>query len=198
MAAEFWVRGDRIAARPLSFWERAQAIAVSGRDVKRFGHSGDGSMASAPGYCFESIWHALMGEPLAGYRPAFHALDDLPLASLEERCAASGSMGSGSIVGSGGVDSGGVDSGGMDSGGVGSGSASSGKVASGADLTPRLPLKHSHAAYVGAVDQGQGGSAKEVAGYAHGAAKGEAPDAQRRLASPWAYLTRPSPGMCVT
>lgn len=58
---------------------------TQGREIPRFGHRG--SVANAAGYCFESIWHHILGEPLYGYTPPFRVLDDLPRVAFHERCA---------------------------------------------------------------------------------------------------------------
>ena len=94
MGAEFWAKGSRARQRPLGFWERSLRISMTGASQPRFGHKDDGSSASRAGYCFETLWHVLFGERLHGYRPAFRALRELPLATPEDRCAAAhGSLG---------------------------------------------------------------------------------------------------------
>ena len=84
VGAEFWASSRRIAAHPIEFWLRAMKIAVTGKEISRFGHSG--SSANEAGYCFESVWHAILGEPLYGFKPSFNYIEDLPRVSLQDRC----------------------------------------------------------------------------------------------------------------
>ncbi len=80
VGAEFWAARRRVLARPRSYWEAAMALALGGRDIARYGHS-RGDVATAVGYCFESIWHHILGEPLYGFKPAFTYIEQLPLRS---------------------------------------------------------------------------------------------------------------------
>mmetsp|Transcript_71125 Transcript_71125/g.143170 ORF Transcript_71125/g.143170 Transcript_71125/m.143170 type:complete len:134 (+) Transcript_71125:1066-1467(+) len=88
--AEFWAKNVRITARPLGFWQHAMDVAVSGKNFKRFGHAHSGvpapSLANEAGYCFESVWHALLGERLYNFRPAFQLIEDLPRVDFSVRC----------------------------------------------------------------------------------------------------------------
>jgi hypothetical protein len=111
VGAEFWASRERIAARPQEFWERALRVAMSGKDMPRFGHAGGvhgggggnrgrgvsvgsnfdapppkASFASETGYCFESVWHAILGEHLYGTLPAFRLLGELPRVDPGRRC----------------------------------------------------------------------------------------------------------------
>jgi hypothetical protein len=84
VGAEFWVRSDRITQRSRKWWENAMHVILSSAQVHRFGHE-SGSFASEAGYCFESVWHAILGEPFFNYVPAFRFIEELPKVSLEER-----------------------------------------------------------------------------------------------------------------
>jgi len=97
IGAEFWVSSHRIASRPIGFWLHAMKVAVSGKDISRFGHSG--SSANEAGYCFESVWHAILGEPLYGFKPSFKYIEDLPRVSLQDRCKESQQAGRSTIKG---------------------------------------------------------------------------------------------------
>jgi hypothetical protein len=85
VGAEFWAHRATVEARPRAFWLRAFTAAVSGEPVARSGRT-SASKASKAGYCFEAIWHHVLGEPLKNYRPAFRWTSDLPLASFADRC----------------------------------------------------------------------------------------------------------------
>ena len=99
MGAEFWTKGSRIHSRPKTFWKHALILSESGNEFTRFGHFGVATKTKAnqAGYCFESVWHALLGEEFYGYTPAFKIYEDLPRVSHEERCASMASRPLGSI-----------------------------------------------------------------------------------------------------
>lgn len=84
VGAEFWASSHRTSAHSVIFWRRAMKVIMSGKESPRFGHSG--SLANEAGYCFESVWHALLGEPLYGFKPSFKYIEDLPLVSFQSRC----------------------------------------------------------------------------------------------------------------
>ena len=83
--AEFWVREDRILRRSLSFWQQALNASLGGRTIPRHGMAN--SMSTTASYCFESIWHALMGEPLYNYTPPWAHMERVPRVSFEQRWA---------------------------------------------------------------------------------------------------------------
>ena len=85
VGAEFWASAPRIRRRSFAYWQAAMTIILTGREIPRYGRPG--SFANAAGYCFESIWHHILGEPLYGYTPPFRLLDDLPLVDRQVRCA---------------------------------------------------------------------------------------------------------------
>jgi hypothetical protein len=196
MAAEFWVSGARIAKRDLAGWSRLLGVAVGGNDVPRFGHHNDGSKASAAGYCFESVWHALFGEPLEGYLPAFSSyLGDIPFSPASERCRATAATAAATTI-----------------------TTDNQSPAKPSRLNGTTTIDGSPAEAVGvtAGASAQGGAAESSAGHSHhggllgelfpshaagrgrsGTGRSEKTVLRRkRKLEHWAYLTGPSPGNC--
>lgn len=75
-AAEFWASARRIRARPRRFWELAMRHALTGRPRVRWDNPA--SKVTPVAYCFESLWHYLMGEPLVHYHPLYPFIEDYP------------------------------------------------------------------------------------------------------------------------
>ncbi len=84
LAGEFWASRDAIRRRPLQFWRNALDVAITGSDAGRFGNL-RGSVVTPTAYCFESIWHHLLGEPLRGYVPPYKTFEEMPRVSVAER-----------------------------------------------------------------------------------------------------------------
>jgi hypothetical protein len=88
VGGEFWASAARIRARPRSFWRTALRRSLEGRPYRRF--KNPRSAVTGPAYCFESLWHYLLGEPLREYVPPWDLLEQYPRVAYEERRRVSG------------------------------------------------------------------------------------------------------------
>ena len=100
--AEFWASAARIHDRSLASWRSAMDASVSvpfpfspwvsAEPHKRFAGT---SEVTPIAYCFESLWHHLLGEPLTNYSRIYDTLEQHPHVAFEQRARDSGAGGGG-------------------------------------------------------------------------------------------------------